>query len=165
MSIESVRAFFAERAPEISVIESSMRSATVPLAAEAYGVEPARIAKTLSLRVGDRVVLIVAAGTSRMDNKKVKALFGGKPKMLGLEEVAGITGHEVGGVCPFGLKTPLPVYCDVSLKAFDVVVPAAGSTHSAVRIAPARMAELTNAEWVDVCQTPDNTEPAYPPLS
>ena len=78
-------------------------------------------------------MLIVAAGTSRMDNKKVKALFGGKPKMLGLDEVAEITGHEVGGVCPFGLKTPLPVYCDVSLKAFDIVVPAAGSTHSAVQ--------------------------------
>src|SRR4030081_70679 len=151
MSIESVRAFFAERAPEISVIESAISSATVPLAAEAYGVEPARIAKTLSLRVGDRVVLIVAAGTSRMDNRKVKALFGGKPKMLGLEEVAEITGHEVGGVCPFGLKTPLPVYCDVSLRAFDEVVPAAGSTHSAVRIAPLRMAELVAAEWVDVC--------------
>ena len=87
-----------------------------------------------------------------MDNKKVKALFGGKPKMLGLDEVAEITGHEVGGVCPFGLKTPLPVYCDVSLKAFDVVVPAAGSTHSAVKITPARMAELTSAEWVDVCE-------------
>ena len=138
MSLESVRAFFAEKAPDISVIESQMSSATVALAAEAYGVEPARIAKTLSLRIGERVVLIVAAGTSRMDNKKVKALFGGKPKMLGLEEVAEITGHEVGGVCPFGLKTPLPVYCDVSLKAFDIVVPAAGSTHSAVKITPAR---------------------------
>jgi len=116
------------------------------------GVEPARIAKTLSLRIGDRVVLIVAAGTSRMDNKKVKALFGASRKMLGLDEVAEITGHEVGGVCPFGLKTPLPVYCDVSLKAFDIVVPAAGSTHSAVKITPARMAELTAAEWVDVCE-------------
>jgi prolyl-tRNA editing enzyme YbaK/EbsC (Cys-tRNA(Pro) deacylase) len=152
MSLESVRAFFAEKAPDISVIESSISSATVALAAEAYGVEPARIAKTLSLRIGERVVLIVAAGTSRMDNKKVKALFGGKPKMLGLEEVAEITGHEVGGVCPFGLKAPLPVYCDVSLQAFDVVVPAAGSTHSAVKITPARMAELTSAEWVDVCE-------------
>src|SRR6266478_5578545 len=152
MSLESVRAFFAERAPEISVIESAMCSATVVLAAEAYGVEPARIAKTLSLRVGERVVLIVTSGTSRMDNRKVKALFGGKPKMLGLDEVAEITGHEVGGVCPFGLKTPLPVYCDISMKAFDIVVPAAGSTHSAVRIAPTRMAELTSAEWVDVCQ-------------
>ena len=154
MSIESVRAFFAEKAPDIALIESTMSSATVVLAAEAYGVEPARIAKTLSLRVGDRVVLIVAAGTSRMDNKKVKAMFGGKPKMLDVNEVADITGHEVGGVCPFGLKTPLPVYCDVSLKAYDIVVPAAGSTHSAVKIAPERMAELTAAEWVDVCQAP-----------
>ena len=119
MSLESVRAFFAEKAPEITVIESPKSSATVTLAAEAYGVEPARIAKTLSLRVGDQVILIVASGTSRMDNKKVKARFGGKPKMLGLDEVADITGHEVGGVCPFGLKTPLPIYCDVSLKAFD----------------------------------------------
>src|SRR3981189_101431 len=104
MSIESVRAFFAEKAPDITVIESPMSSATVTLAAEAYGVEPARIAKTLSLRIGDRVGLIVAAGTSRMDNKKLKAQFGGKPKMLDLEEVAGITGHEVGGVCPFGAE-------------------------------------------------------------
>ena len=152
MSVESVRAFFAEKAPEITVIESPVSSATVTLAAEAYGVEPGRIAKTLSLRIGERVVLIVASGTARMDNKKVKALLGGKPKMLGLEEVAGITGHEVGGVCPFGLKTPLPVYCDISLRAFNEVVPAAGSTHSAVRITPSRMAELTKAEWVDVCQ-------------
>ena len=152
MSLESVRAFFAEKASDIAVIESPISSATVALAAEAYGVEPGRIAKTLCLRVGERVVLIVTSGTSRMDNKKVKALFGGKPKMLGLAEVAEITGHEVGGVCPFGLKAPLPVYCDVSLRAFDEVVPAAGSTHSAVRIAPSRMAELTSAEWVDVCE-------------
>jgi prolyl-tRNA editing enzyme YbaK/EbsC (Cys-tRNA(Pro) deacylase) len=151
MSLESVRAFFAEKAPDITVIESTQSSATVPLAAAAYSVEPARIAKTLSLRVGERVVLIVTSGTSRMDNKKVKALFGGKPKMLSLEEVADITGHEVGGVCPFGLKAPLPIYCDVSMKAFDIVVPAAGSTHSAVKIAPDRMAELVGAEWVDVC--------------
>ncbi len=154
MSLASVRAFFAENAPEIVVVESLMSSATVTLAAEAYGVEPARIAKTLSLRIGERVVLIIASGTSRMDNKKLKARFGGKPKMLGVDEVADITGHEVGGVCPFGLKTPLPVYCDVSLKVFDEVVPAAGSTHSAVRIAPSRMAELVAAEWVDVCQEP-----------
>jgi prolyl-tRNA editing enzyme YbaK/EbsC (Cys-tRNA(Pro) deacylase) len=152
MSVESVRAFFAEKAPDISVVESTHSSATVPLAAAAYGVEPARIAKTLSLRIGERVVLIVTSGTSRMDNRKVKALFGGKPKMLGLEEVADITGHEVGGVCPFGLKTPLPIYCDVSMKVFDVVVPAAGSTHSAVKIAPERMAALVGAEWVDVCE-------------
>jgi len=152
MSLESVKAFLAEKAPDIKVIEAETSSATVVLAAEAYGVEPARIAKTLSLRVGERVVLIVTSGTSRMDNKKVKALFGGKPKMLAPEEVADITGHEVGGVCPFGLKSQLPVYCDVSMKAFDFVVPAAGSTHSAVRIAPDRLVALTSAQWVDACQ-------------
>ena len=158
MSLESVRAWFAQHAPDIAVEESTMSSATVPLAAEAYGVPPAQIAKTLSLRVGERVVLIVTSGTMRLDNKKAKALLGGKPKMLGVHEVADLTGHEVGGVCPFGLKAPLPIYCDVSLKAFDVVVPAAGSTHSAVRIAPQRMAELVGAEWVDVCE--DRSEPA-----
>src|SRR3954466_6528731 len=152
MSVESVRAFFAQNAPDIAVIESPLSSATVALAAQAYGVAPALIAKTLSLRVGERVVLIVTSGTSRLDNRKLKALFGGKPKMLGLEEVAEITGHEVGGVCPFGLKTPLPIYCAVSLKAFEEVVPAAGSTHSAVRISPSRLAELIKADWVDVCQ-------------
>jgi prolyl-tRNA editing enzyme YbaK/EbsC (Cys-tRNA(Pro) deacylase) len=134
------------------VMESTANSATVALAAAAFGVEPARIAKTLSLRIGERVVLLVTSGTARMDNKKVKALLGGKPKMLGLDEVADITGHEVGGVCPFGLKTPLPIYCDVSLQAFDEVVPAAGSIHSAVRIAPMRMADLVGAAWVDVCE-------------
>src|SRR5215212_10643343 len=151
MSLDSVRAFFAEKAPDIAVLESPLSSATVALAAQAYGVPPGCIAKTLSLRIGERVVLIVTSGGSRLDSKKLKARFGVKPKMLGLDEVAEITGHEVGGVCPFGLKTPLPVYCDVSLRAFDEVVPAAGSTHSAVRIAPARMAELVPAEWVDVC--------------
>src|SRR5690242_18554889 len=154
MSLESVRAFFAEKAPDVAVMLSPKSSVTVALAAEAYGVEPARIAKTLSLRIGEQVILIVASGTARMDNKKVKARFGGKPKMLGLDEVAEITGHEVGGVCPFGLKAPLPIYCDISLRAFDVVVPAAGSPHSAVKISPDRMAELTSAEWVDVCQAP-----------
>lgn len=160
MSLESVRAWFAQHAPDIAVEESTMSSATVPLAAEAYGVPPAQIAKTLSLRVGERVVLIVTSGTMRLDNKKAKALLGGKPKMLGVHEVADLTGHEVGGVCPFGLKAPLPIYCDVSLQAFNVVVPAAGSTHSAVRIAPQRMAELVGAEWVDVCE--DRSTPAQP---
>ena len=154
MSFETARAWLAEHAPDLRLIDHSRSTATVAEAADVLGVEPARIAKTLSLRIGDRVILIVTAGTSRMDNKKVKALLGGKPKMLALDEVAEITGHEVGGVCPFGLKTPLPVYCDISLRAFDVVVPAAGSTHSAVKITPDRMAELTSAEWVDVCQAP-----------
>ncbi len=152
MSLDSVRAFFAAHAPDIPVIVTPESSATVLLAAAAHGVEPARIAKTLSLRVGERVVLVVARGDARLDNRKAKAAFGAKPRMLDLAEVEALTGHPVGGVCPFGLATPLPVYCDISLKAFDEVVPAAGSTHSAVRIAPDRIAALTGAEWVDVCQ-------------
>ena len=152
MSLESVRTFFAEHAPDIVVIVTEESSATVPLAAAAHGVEPGQIAKTLSLRIGEEVVLVVTRGDARLDNKKAKAALGGKPRMLGQEEVEALTGHPVGGVCPFGLATPLKIYCDVSLKAFDIVVPAAGSTHSALRIAPQRMAELTQAEWVDVCQ-------------
>ena len=153
MSVESVRAFFLEKAPEISVLESDKSSATVVLAAEAFGVRPEEIAKTLSLRVGERSFLVVTKGTARLDNKKAKAAFGGKPRMLNAEEVVDVTGHPVGGVCPFGLKTPLQIYCDVSLKGFDEVVPAAGSTNSAVRISPQRMADLVAAEWVAVCQT------------
>jgi Cys-tRNA(Pro) deacylase len=154
MSVESVRAFFAEKAPDIEVLESDQSSATVTLAAEAFGVTPAEIAKTLSLRVGDRVLLVVTCGTARLDNKKAKAAFGGKPRMLNAEEALEATGHPVGGICPFGLKDPLPVYCDVSMKQFAEVVPAAGSINSAVRISPQRMADLTNAEWVDVCEPP-----------
>ena len=152
MSLESVRAFFAAKAPDITVLESDQSSATVALAAQAFGVTPDRIAKTLSLRVGDRVLLVVTCGTARLDNKKARVAFGGKPRMLNADEVVAMTGHPVGGVCPFGLPTPLPIYCDVSLKAFDEVVPAAGATNSAVRIAPARIVELTAAEWVDVCE-------------
>jgi prolyl-tRNA editing enzyme YbaK/EbsC (Cys-tRNA(Pro) deacylase) len=155
MSLDSVRAFFTAHAPDIAVEVAATSSATVALAAEAHGVAPAEIAKTLSLKVGERVFLVVTSGTARLDNKKAKARFGGKVKMLSAEEVVAITGHEVGGVCPFGLSSPLPVYCDVSLQAFSEVVPAAGSTHSAVRIAPQRMADLTQAEWVDVCQHPE----------
>ncbi len=152
MSLESVRAFFAAHAPEIAVLESPLSSATVALAAEAFGVAPERIAKTLSLRIGERVILVVTKGTARLDNKKAKATFGGKSRMLDADEVVTLTGHPVGGVCPFGLATPLQVYCDISLKEFDEVVPAAGSINSAVKIAPDRMAELVQAEWVDVCQ-------------
>lgn len=102
---------------------------------------------------------MVARGDARMDNKKAKATFGGKVKMLGLDEVETLTGHPVGGVCPFGLAQPLPVYCDVSLKEYDVVIPAAGATNAAVRIPPERMAEITGAEWVDVCQPPQDASP------
>jgi prolyl-tRNA editing enzyme YbaK/EbsC (Cys-tRNA(Pro) deacylase) len=154
MSLESVRAHLAEAAPDLEVLVTEDSSATVDLAAAAHGVEPGQIAKTLSFRVKDEVFLLVARGDARLDNKKAKAAFGGKAKMLSAEEVVGITSHPVGGVCPFGLPSPLKVYCDVSLKAFDVVIPAAGATNAAVRIAPDRMAEITSAEWVDVCQAP-----------
>ncbi len=152
MSLATVRAFLAEKAPDIVILELASSTATVAEAAAAHGVEPARIAKTLSLRVGTRIILVVTRGDARLDNKKAKAAFGGKAKMLDAVEVEALTGHPVGGVCPFGLISPLPIYCDVSLKAFDEVVPAAGSTNSALFIAPQRMTEIVGADWVDVCQ-------------
>lgn len=152
MSLPSVRTFLAEHAPDIEILEATTSTATVALAAAAHGVEPDRIAKTLSLRLGSEPILIVMSGESRLDNRKFKQRFGVKAKMLGAEEVLEATSHPVGGVCPFGLPRPLRVYADVSLRAFDVVVPAAGDTHHAVRIAPERLAALTNAEWVDVAQ-------------
>lgn len=151
MSLESVRAFLALHAPDISIVELGGSTATVALAAAGLGVAPAQIAKTLSLRVKDRNLLLVTGGEARLDNRKAKAVLGGKPRMLTADEVTAITGHPVGGVCPFGLVAPLPIYCDISLKAFDDVYPAAGSISSALRIGPARMAELVGATWVDVC--------------
>ncbi len=151
MSLESVRAFLATRAPDIQIIEHSASTATVAEAAATLGVEPGRIAKTLSVRVKDQVVLIVARGDARLDNRKTKDALGGRPRMLGAEEVEALTGHPVGGVCPFGLATPLPVYCDVSLRAFDEVYPAAGSRTASARIAPDRLVELVGGSWIDVC--------------
>lgn len=152
MSLESVRAFFAEHAPDVEVIVTEASSATVALAAEAHGVTPAQIAKTICLRVGDETMLVVTSGIARLDNRKFKDRMGGKPRMLGGEEVLAVTSHPPGGVCPFGLPAPLPIYCDLSLKPFDEVVPAAGATNAAVRITPQRMANLVGAVWVDVCQ-------------
>lgn len=152
MSIQSVKTFFADKAPEISVIELDTSTATVALAAAAHGVEPGQIAKTLAFRVGEEIVLIAVKGDARIDNKKFKAVFSAKPKMLAFDEVEAETGHPVGGVCLFGVPHTLKTYCDVSLQAYDIVVPAAGATNAAVKIAPDYMAELTGAEWVDVCQ-------------
>src|SRR5687768_12661163 len=151
MSLASVRAFLAEHAPDLPIIDNGESTATVELAARALGVEPGRIAKTLAVRVRDEVVLVVARGDARLDNAKTKAAFGGRPRMLGAEEIMELTGHPVGGVCPFGLATPLPVYCDVSLRDFDEVFPAAGSLTSSVRVAPERLAELVARGWIDVC--------------
>ncbi len=154
MSLESVRQFFAEHAPEINIIEMAESTATVEMAARAHGVTPGQIAKTLSLKVKDNVVLIVTRGDARLDNRKLKAALGAKARMLSVDEVINWTGHPVGGVCPFGLENPLTVYCDVSLRCFDVVLPAAGAIDSAVRISPQQLADLTAAQWVDVCETP-----------
>jgi prolyl-tRNA editing enzyme YbaK/EbsC (Cys-tRNA(Pro) deacylase) len=152
MSLDSVRAFFRANAPDIAVIETADSSSTVELAAKTHDVEPAQIAKTICLSVGDKVLLVVASGTARLDNRKIKDAFGGKGRMLGADEVLAATSHPVGGVCPFGLPSPLPIYCDVSLRRFAEVVPAAGSTNAAVKIATDRLAALTDAIWVDVCR-------------
>jgi prolyl-tRNA editing enzyme YbaK/EbsC (Cys-tRNA(Pro) deacylase) len=163
VSLDSVRAFLAEHAPDVTIVELAESTATVAQAAAGHGVAPAQIAKTLSLRVGDRALLVVTSGVARLDNKKARAVFGGKPRMLGAEEVVAVTGHPVGGVCPFGLATPIQVYCDESLLAFDEVVPAAGSIHAALRIDPRRMAALVAADWVDVCQPKADDAQLSPP--
>ncbi|MFD1744555.1 YbaK/EbsC family protein [Rhizobium helianthi] len=158
MSLASVKEFFARHAPDIHVIETEASSATVALAADAHGVEPDQIAKTICLRAGDEVLLLVTSGMSRLDNRKFRDRFGAKPRMLDADEVVARTSHPVGGVCPFGVLEPLAIYCDESLKRFEIVVPAAGAINAAVRITPERMAELTSATWVDVCQPPREAE-------
>lgn len=152
MSLESVRAFLAEHAPDIEIVAAATSTATVALAAQAHGVAPARIAKTLSLRLNGEVILVVMSGTARLANRTFKSRFGAKAKLLDAAEVLEATSHPVGGVCPFGLPRPLRVYVDESLRSFDVVLPAAGDTHSALRIRLERLVQLTAAEWVDVAQ-------------
>ena len=152
MSLESVQNFLAQHAPDIQVLVLPVSTATVDEAAAGHGVTAGQIAKTLSLRVGERRFLVVTSGDRRLDNKKVKHAFGGKASMLAADEVEAVTGHPVGGVCPFGLARALEVFCDVSLKAYREVVPAAGSVNSAMRISPERLAALSGAQWVDVCQ-------------
>ena len=151
MSLESVRRWFAEHAPDIEVLVTPTSSATVAEAAATHNVAPAQIGKTICVRADDKVLLIVTSGAARLDNKKFKNVFGVRPRMLGAEDVLALTGHPVGGVCPLGLATPLAVYCDVSLKAFDIVVPAAGAGNAAVKIPTERMVQLTGAQWVEVC--------------
>jgi prolyl-tRNA editing enzyme YbaK/EbsC (Cys-tRNA(Pro) deacylase) len=154
MSLESVRLFLAQHAPDVPIIDQGRSTATVAEAAETLGVAPGQIAKTLSVRVGAAVVLIVARGDARLDNRRCKQAFGARPRMLGHEETEALTGHPVGGVCPFGLATPLAVYCDVSLRDFEAVYPAAGSRTASVALTPERLAALVDARWVDVCQPP-----------
>ena len=158
MSLESVRAWLAAEAPDLRLIEVEESTATVETAANALGVEPGRIAKTLAVRAGEHLFLLVTRGDARLDNRKCKDAFGARPRMLGAEETLEITGHAVGGVCPFGLKTPLPVYLDVSLRAFDTVYPAGGSLNTSVEVTTDRLFELVAERWVDLCRLPE--EPA-----
>jgi prolyl-tRNA editing enzyme YbaK/EbsC (Cys-tRNA(Pro) deacylase) len=151
MSTQSVRDYFKSKGLEVSIVELEVSTATVALAAQAHGVEPGRIAKSLVFRLADgNAVLLVASGDARIDNRKFKATLG-KSKMVALDEVERLTGHPVGGVCPFGLVEPLPIYLDQSLRAYDEVLPAAGSTNSAVRISTQLLADVTDGQWVDVC--------------
>jgi prolyl-tRNA editing enzyme YbaK/EbsC (Cys-tRNA(Pro) deacylase) len=152
MSLSSVTAFFAQHAPDIRVITLEQSTASVAEAAAGHGVTHGQIAKTLSLRAGEKRFLLVTAGDVRLDNKKAKSAFGTKVSMLSHEEALALTGHPIGGVCPFGLATPLPIYCDISLKAHAIVVPAAGDRFSAVHIEPMRMAALVDAQWIDICE-------------
>ena len=155
MSHESVRAWLADHAPDLRLIEAHASTATVADAAETLGVAPGQIAKTLTVRAGEETFLLVARGDARLDNQKSKAAFGGRPRMLGAEETLALTGHIVGGVCPFGLATPLPVYVDLSLRDFDIVYPAAGSRNSSLEVTPERLFDLVGKRWVDVCRLPE----------
>ena len=154
MSLESVQADLAVRAPDLTVMVTPDSTATVELAATVHGVAPGQIAKTLAIRVGDREFLLVTRGDARLSNQKAKAAFGGRPRMLGPEDVLRLTSHPVGGVCPFGLPAPLTIYCDVSLKIYGEVIPAGGSTHASVRLPLGRLAALCGNLWADACDVP-----------
>jgi prolyl-tRNA editing enzyme YbaK/EbsC (Cys-tRNA(Pro) deacylase) len=160
MSLDSVRDWLTAHADDLRLIEVAGSTATVDTAAKALGVEPGRIAKTLALRAANHLFLLVTRGDSRLDNRKCKDEFHARPRMLGAEETLELTGHPVGGVCPFGLKTALPVYLDVSLRAFDIVYPAAGSLNTSVEVTIDRLFELVAARWVDLCRLPGEAEGA-----
>jgi prolyl-tRNA editing enzyme YbaK/EbsC (Cys-tRNA(Pro) deacylase) len=155
MTLASVRAWLLEHAPDLPLIEVKETTATVETAAKALGVEPGRIAKTLAIRTGEQTFLLVARGDARLDNGKSKKEFGTRPRMLGAEETLALTGHPVGGVCPFGLASDLPVYLDVSLQSFDVVYPAGGSLNAAVKVPTERLFELVGKRWVDMMRLPE----------
>lgn len=154
MSLESVKAHFKKWNRDKDVLVFEQSSATVEMAADTIGVEPARIAKTLSFRGDeDKAILVVAAGDAKIDNKKFRHTFGFKARMLSAEEVVEQTGHVVGGVCPFGLANELDIYLDESMKRFDTLFPACGSTNSAIELTCEEIQEYSNAKgWVNVCK-------------
>lgn len=153
MSIEKVRNYFKDKGIEDRIQEFEVSSATVALAAQALNCEECRIAKTLSFHVGDEVVLIVAAGDVKIDNSKYKAMFNTKAKMLSFDEAEPLTGHAVGGVCPFAVNEGVKVYLDVSLKRFETVFPACGSSNSAIELSMDELEKYSDAvAWIDVCK-------------
>lgn len=153
MAIEKVKAYFREYGMEERIQEFDVSSATVELAAEALHCEPQRIAKTLSFMVENEAVLIVTAGDAKIDNAKYKAKLGKKAKMLSLDEVETLVGHAVGGVCPFAVNEGVIVYLDISLKRFETVFPACGSSNSAIELTIPELEKYSGyAEWVDVCK-------------
>lgn len=156
MSIERVKEYFRQYDMEDRILEFDVSSATVELAAQALGCEPRRIAKTLSFKIDDQPILIVAAGDARINNGKYKARFGTKAKMLSADEVETMVGHAVGGVCPFGINEGVKVYLDESLKRFDTVFPACGSGNSAMEMSMEDLEKYSGyEEWVDVCKLPE----------
>lgn len=153
MAIEAVKEYFAQFGMADRVREFDVSSATVELAAQALGCDPCRIAKTLSFLVDGRAVLIVAAGDAKIDNPKYKAQFGTKAKMLTPDEVVELVGHAVGGVCPFGIREGVAVYLDRSLKRFETVFPACGSSNSAIELSIEELERYSGyTAWVDVCK-------------
>jgi len=152
MSVDGVRAYLSQNGLPYEIREFDASTETVELAAQALGVKPALIAKTLAFRVKDRAILVVTKGDARIDNRKFKQQFQAKPKMMSPEEVLETTGHPVGGVCPFGLDQEVGIFLDETLKQFKKVYPAAGSKNSCIEITPAELLKVTKAEWVDVCK-------------
>jgi len=154
VSTTRTQQYFDSLGTGLQVIDTGEDTSTVPAAAAALGVEPGQIAKTLAVRAGDQVFLLVTRGDARLDNRKFKQRFAAKPRMLPLDETAELTGQPVGGVGPFGHIRQLTLYCDTSLRDFAAVYPAAGSRSSAFRITPDELGRLTGADWVDVCSIP-----------
>lgn len=153
MSIEKVKEYFKTKGIEERIQEFEISSATVTLAAKALHCEESRIAKTLSFHIGEKVVLIVAAGDSKIDNAKYKAEFGTKAKMLSFDEAEPLIGHAVGGICPFAVNEDVEVYLDISLKRFNTVFPACGSSNSAIELSLKELEEYSGfIKWIDVCK-------------
>ena len=152
MTLESVKKHIEDEELDLEIVELKTSTATVELAANALGVEPARIAKTMAIRLKERDILVMAKGDVRLDNKMFKECFHEKPRFVGADDLMEATGHPVGGVCPFGLNKPLDIYLDESLKEFDIVYPAAGTPNSCIKVDVEYLAKITDGEWVNVCK-------------